>query len=224
MTAYPSKIQIAGLIILISVGMYFATQHLTAKRTANLQAGIEKSITEQKIILADLAETTGRYGADTTTESIVQDCSVDERNVFDNLLGRLDGGLSQTELLKLDRLFGRCGFFFAQRKSIMVSRLAREVELYETQIVQLESLTGSSKKDFYALESWKTLSIDEQKQADLFMNLVRSQDRIITTLISGKSSDSSDMQTVLNEVKEIQEMLTVTNKQTADLRAVLLSQ
>lgn len=223
MTVKLNYIQITVLIIILAVTVYAGVNYLTGKRTADLQIEIEKKLADQKAILKTISEVTGRNGADATTEAIVSDCSVEERKEFDNLLGKLDEGLPQSELQKLDRLFGRCGYYFAQRKSIMVARLNREVMVYENFVSQLEALTGSSKSDEYAIETWKKLAENENKQSVLFMDLVRTQDSIISTLLSGKTADSSEMQVILNEVKEIQGTLSVTNIQTADLRTELLA-
>ena len=223
MTVQLNKFQIIALTSIIVLGVYGATEYLSQKRTVALQTEIEKKIEDQKATIVTLSETTARNGADAVAENTVRDCNVDERKEFDTLLGRLDEGLPQAELQKLDRLFGRCGYFFAQRKSIMVARLNREVAVYENYINQLEALTGTSKKDDYAVETWKTLATDEEKQSVLFMDLVRTQDDIITTLLSGKTANSNEIQTILNEVKEIQETLSVTSMQTADVRAELIS-
>lgn len=224
MSAHPKKFQIAALITLFVLGIYVSADFLAKHRVGELQTIIEAKIDSQKQMLLELSEITARNGADETTEAIVQDCSIDERKEFDVLLGRLDEGLPQTELQNLDQLFGRCGYFFAHRKSIMVARLAREVELYSQYVTELETLRGASLQDDYSVETWLMLSQDEKKQSELFMNLVQSQDNIITTLKTGKSATSDEIKTILAEVKETQNTLTVTSKQTSNLRAELVSQ
>lgn len=222
MTAIPKYYKALALLIIILVLGYFSVQYVATQRMVELQTTIETKISDQKDTLVAISEITARNGADDATELVVQDCAVSERKNFDTLLGRLDSGLSQTELTELDRLFGRCGYYFAQRKSIMVARLTREVEIYDSLVSQLEIVTGASKKETYNVETWQSLARDEEKQSELFTDLVRTQDRIIATLLSGKPATSPEIQTILNEVKETQETLSVTNMQTADLRAQLL--
>ena len=224
MSAHPKKFQIAGLIALLVLGIYFSAEFLAKRRVTELQTSIENRIVEQRQIIVELSEIAARSGADETTESIVRDCSVTERNTFEALLAKLDESLPQTELQALDQLFGRCGYFFAQRKSFTVARLTREVELYSQYVTELENLTGTSLQDEYSVEIWHTLAQEEKSQSDLFMNLVRAQDNIITTLKSGKSPTSDEIKTILAEVKETQDLLSVTSMKTADVRSTLVSQ
>ena len=69
---------------------------------------------------------------------------------FDDLLGRLNDGLSRTQLVELERLFGRCGSFTSDRKSVMVSRLAREIEIYENYAYIGKKIYGQQCRDGFA--------------------------------------------------------------------------
>jgi cell division FtsZ-interacting protein ZapD len=137
-------------------------------------------------------------------------------------LGRLDKGLSGTELAKLENLFGRCGSFYAQRKALMLSRLGREVEVYITLVEQLKTLTSSSAFETYKVDGWKQLVEQEKVQSELFSSLVVQQDAIISTLISKKRSDSEEMKAILQEVRETQESLLTANREAASTRATLI--
>jgi hypothetical protein len=223
MTVLPKKLQIAGLVVLVVVSSYIAGEYIAATRVAAARATLESTIEQQRVTLETLSEITARNGGDEVTDLIIKDCSVEERKAFDALLGRLDSGLAHVELETLDRLFGRCGYFFAHRKSIMVARLEREVALYKTFVSQLETITGSSMQDEYMVNNWTMLVDNENKQRELFMNLVLLQDQIIATLLQGKFTTSNEIQTILNEVKETQATLATTNTQTADLRAILVT-
>jgi hypothetical protein len=75
----------------------------------------------------------------------------------------------------------------------------------------------------FQISQWNKLATEEQKQSDLFSQLVIKQDQIITTLLSGKSASSDEIEEILREVNEIQGTLLVTNKQVADIRAELVS-
>jgi predicted DNA-binding transcriptional regulator len=180
-------------------------------------------ISEQQAVLATIAETTARNGADSITEQIIKDCSLSERSTFDTLLGSLDNGLTQTELVELERLFGRCGGFYSERKSVMVSRLAREIEVYETYVEHLETLLDADVANEFQISLWNKLAEEEQKQSELFSQLVIKQDQIISTLLDGKSASSEEIEQILREVNEIQGTLVVTNKQVAKVRAELTS-
>lgn len=213
---------ITGFILAIG-SVYFLVHTLAENRFQNLESQTRVLISQQQAILATIAETTARNGADSVTERIVRDCSLSERSAFDTLLGDLDSGLSQTELVELERLFGRCGGFYSERKSVMVSRLVREIEVYQTYVNQLQTLLESDVADEFQIPQWNKLAQEEQKQSDLFSQLVTKQDQIISTLLTGKSADSTEIEEILREVNEIQGTLVVTNKQVANTRAELTS-
>jgi plasmid maintenance system killer protein len=123
----------------------------------------------------------------------------------------------------LERLFGRCGGFYAERKAMMVARLAREIEVYQTYVRQLETIIDADVEDEFFISQWTHLAEQEQKQSELFSELVRKQDEIIAALLAGKSADSLEIVEILRDVQEIQDTLTVTNIQTANVREELNS-
>lgn len=203
--------------------VYFLVNTVTQNRFQELESQARLLISEQQSVLAVIAETTARNGADAVTERVVRDCTVAERTTFDTLLGSLNNGLSQVQLIELERLFGRCGGFFAERKSVMVARLAREIEVYETYVNQLSTIVGENVSEEFQIEGWNNLSAAEKKQSELFSQLVTMQDSIISILLTGKSIDSPEMIETLREVKEIQETLAVTNQQVSKVRTQLIS-
>ncbi len=208
--------------LLLAAIIYGLASLIVYLRLEHLREQVTLQISEQQTLLVSVAETTARNGADAVTETIVKDCSVQERTDFDDLLGRLTKGLSAAELSKLERLFGRCGGFYAQRKAIMVSRLTREIEVYTDHVSQLETLMGDSVYETYKVDVWKRLAEQEMKQSELFSSLVVQQEKIINTLIAGKQPDSEEMKVILQEAKETQEMLLMTNRQAATTRTELI--
>lgn len=211
---------LAGFLCVVV--LYTLATVLMQLRLKNLREQIVLQISKQQTLLVGVAETTARNGADVVTESIIKDCSVVERTEFDDLLGRLDKGLSKTELVKLESLFSRCGSFYAERKSLMVSRLAREVEVYITHVEQLETLSNNSVFETYKIDAWKQLVEQERTQSEFFSSLVTRQDTIISTLMSGSRADSVEMKAVLKKAQETQESLIATNRQAAGTRATLI--
>tara|TARA_B100000508_G_scaffold37715_2_gene29514 strand:- start:16425 stop:17111 length:687 start_codon:yes stop_codon:yes gene_type:complete len=217
---FVKKLAFVGGTLLLA---YLFANSLIDSKFNDLEKSVRAQIASQETTLAAIAETTARNGADTITESIVRDCSIKERSSFDDLLGRLNDGLARYELVELERLFGRCGSFFSERKTIMVTRLAREIEIFETTVNQLAILEGDRVLGDYQVEQWKALSAEEKKQSELFAELVKKQDQIISTLLEGKSADSPEIIEILQEVREIQETLIVANKQASDIRKQLIS-
>jgi len=215
--------KLIGFFILGITLVYFLISNIAESRFQNLESQTRLLISQQQAILATIAETTARNGADSVTEQIIKDCPLSERSAFDTLLGNLDSGLTQLQLVELERLFGRCGGFFSERKSVMVSRLAREIEVYETYVNQLGTVLGEDVALEFHIAQWNKLAEEEQKQSELFSQLVNKQDQIITTLLSGKSANSTEIKEILREVNEIQGSLVVANKQVTNIRSELIS-
>lgn len=210
------------IITVLLIGYYIVTLAVN-ERLSDLQLQTEVLIAEQATRLSSIAEATARNGADAITEQIIKDCSLTERNRFDDLLGRLNRGLSGTELAELERLFGRCGSFYSARKAVMVARLQREYEVYLNYVRQLENLSGQSQSERYNLSGWEQLASLELKQSELFSELVRDQDEIISTLLSGKAPSSPEITSILERVQATQGTLFVTNAQAGEVRSELIS-
>ena len=190
-------------------------------RLEGYQATLRVQIANQEALLATIAETTARNGADSVTESIIQDCPLEDRSRFNDLLGRLDSGLSRSQLLELDQLFGACGSFFAERKAVMVARLAREIEILETYISQLQSISNNTETLEQQLSEWKRVAEGEQTQSVLFSELVRLQKAIINELLAGNTAGSDEIISILNEVRETREALLLAKTQTDTIRGNL---
>lgn len=217
------NVLIIGTGLLIGVVLVYLFSSLaTSNRMSNLEINTREELTEQRALLVAIGEATGRNGADEVTELIVRDCAPSERDEFDQLLGSLDNGLTQTELQNLERLFGRCGSFYAERKAVMVSRLVREIEVYEYLVEQLSLVTGSDQSETYDVAAWQTLADNEEKRSELLSELVRLQDEIISTLLVNNNPQSDEITSILRDVREAQETLVVINKQTSDARSEVI--
>jgi hypothetical protein len=222
-TQTTSKMKLVAAFVFGVALIYILVGTLTENRFRELELQTRLLISQQESVLATIAETTARNGADSVTERIVRDCPIDERSSFDTLLGNLNNGLSQSQLVELERLFGRCGGFYSERKSVMVSRLAREIEVYEAYVSQLGVVLNQDMSSEFKTAQWNKLAEEEQKQSELFSQLVVEQDSIISTLLTGKSASSDEIIEILRQVKEIQDTLVVTNKQISNIRSELIS-
>lgn len=212
-----------ALFLILGVTLVYMLHHSAVDaRFQTLENEARAHIAEQEALLIAIAETTARNGGDAVTEAIVKDCVVTERVRFDGLLGRLNAGLPQAELLELERLFGRCGSFYSERKSLMVARLAREIEVYEAQVQQLGIILDADVSEQFSVPQWQALAAQEQIQGELFSELVRLQDQIIAALISGTTVESEEMSDILRQVAEVQETLVVANLQAGSIRSELV--
>ncbi len=208
---------IGSALILLTTFVYAVAEY----KLNSLTNTLTEQISLQEALLMEIADTTARNGVDATTETIIRDCTVTERNEFDTLLGRLDSGLSKSEIDTLDRLFGRCGYFYAERKSIMVARLVREISVYGGYVEQLKTLKTFTSSNKYRVETWQELAEAEKRQADFFRELVILQDQIIKALLEEKSVQSEEIKEILTKVSEVQGQLANANGQSATLRATL---
>jgi hypothetical protein len=194
---------------------------LTEYRLKNLRTELTVRIEEQQARLIQTANAAAQNGAGMLAPALINDCPVAERTKFETLLGRLDDGLPPTELFELDRLFGRCGAFYAERKSVIVAQLKREVEVYESYVAQLYTLKTVPTEKKYQLEEWNELVLIESNRAVLLMKLVSLQEAIIGALLEGNTPASESVKAILVEVATTQEALIRSNAEVITVQEVL---
>lgn len=211
------------IFFLVIVGLiYLFATSLTNKRFEEIELNTREQISDQQALLAAIAETTARNGADAVTESIVKDCAPAERIKFDTMLGQLDAGLTNSQLVELESLFGRCAAFFSEKKAVMVARLTREIEIYENYVNQLSVIKDKEMSPSFSVEKWQALAAGERKQSELFAELVNLQDQIISALLEGKTANSPEIKEILQRVVDVKETQIVTSKQIANIRSELI--
>jgi hypothetical protein len=105
----------------------------------------------------------------------------------------------------------------------MVSRLTREIEIYGNYVKQLNLVLDKDLSEEFSVELWNKLAKEEGKQSESFLKLVALQDKIIKTLLSGKSVNSEEIKNILNEVNEVQQSLALAKLQATEVREKLTS-
>lgn len=196
-------------VVLATMG-YGAGVYAEKERLESIVSTAKLETAEQQTTLVALSEAMARGGSDSVTEQVIKDCSANERNRFDELLGRLASGLGRTELVELSRLFDRCGSFYSRQKALMAARLEREVEIYARATERELLLVGSDDTAKFSLISWQELVELEKDQSELFSKLVVLQESIISTLLKGETADSQTIKSLLKEAQEVYEMLSYT--------------
>lgn len=204
---------IAVVVVTVSI--------ITKERLEDARTAVELQIANQETVLTSVAEVTARGGADAVVSEIITDCSQSERSDFDTLLGALDRGLSVARLQELQRLFDRCGGFFAERKAVMVARLQREMEVFRSYIDLLETITETEVAERYQVSQWERLAAAERQQSQHFNELVTLQGDIIAALESGAAPGGDEIRTLLEEVSQVRERLAVATVQASELRSSL---
>lgn len=203
------------------VGGYFFGQSVVNKRLADVVALSQVEIAEQLDTVASVSEVMASGGVDAVTERVIKDCPVAERNRFDELLSKLNGGLARPELQELSRLYDRCASYFSRRKAVMAARLEREVEIYELLTKRYYLLADADDSNLYTIKEWMELVALEKSQSAVFERLVTMQGSIISELLIGRTVNSDELKELLREVGEAQQMQTYNAVKMTELRATL---
>lgn len=211
---------IITLVVAVLCG-YIVAERVVKSRLAEVVALSQVEIAKQLATVASVSEVMASGGVDSVTESVIKDCPASERNRFDELLSRLNGGLSRPELQELSRLYDRCASYFARRKAVMAARLEREVEVYELLTNRYFLLTASQSDESFQIVEWMELVTLEKSQSEVFERLVSMQGSIISELLLGRTADSTELTNLLKEVNETQQMQAYNVLQMTELRKKL---
>lgn len=202
-----------GLIVIaILIGVY-----VSHESQEKVEESLLTLVNEKSAHLAELALITDRNGADEIAERIIADCT--RREEYESYLIRL-GSLSKQELVTMQNLFENCGSFYAERKALMVSRLAHEYESYAEYVALLAELRDVTVQKSNQ-EIFSEIVTLETERSTLLTEQAVIQEDIITHLISGKTAQSIEVTTLVQEAQQIAELLTVQDKRVDVLRASL---
>jgi len=216
--------QTKGLAIaLVFAGVVFLAASLYADSKQNSYAQQTRVLIEsQKEKLMQAAQHISRDGADDVVSGIIQDCSLEDRERFDQLLGKLSllrGG----ELSEIQKLFDACGSFFSERTAVMVMRFQREFEVYRDLVSLLAVADPKADGITYTVEEWGDLSDVQAERSALSVRLVALQGEIIDALVSGESIQSNDLQAKIVEGQQLREKLIGLSVQAETLSRSLLT-
>ncbi len=189
-------------LIVVLLGMYAVFVYMQNKKASYI-ASIEGVILQQQEVLANLSALTDRNAVDFYAAGIIADCPTEERIRFDELLGTLDQ-LKRSELLEVKALFTGCASYDAQQKALMTARLEREVEIYKqlTSVLNDANMQNSIPND---IEKWSQIIDFEKQRTKLSQQLVQIQRDIIINLLDGKTPQSPEIRTLLEQAQEAKE-------------------
>jgi hypothetical protein len=213
------------LILGISVGIvsvYLISSVVIEKRLHAVHVILDEQITVQEKSLQELAVVTGRGGVNELAESIVKDCTPNERKQFDTLLSSLDKGLSISSLRTLDVLFASCGNVFANRRANMAGQLKQEVVTLNNLETQKSLLTKGIDEEELITPKWQALQEKEDEIQKLFFSLVDIQGKIIKSLLSGQYVGSDAVIALREEATEVQNSLAEVTQDASTLRSQLI--
>jgi hypothetical protein len=201
------------LAVILLISLYFVVRYTITAHNRTTAAELETLIFNQEKLLISLAEATRVNGADSATERIIIDCKADERQRFDTLLDLLSTTISNEQLRELNTLFYKCGSFYADRKSVMATRLIREVEVFSEYVTLRNILSKTSFNNSPKIEAWQKLAEAELKTAEYFNQLVLHQGTIINLLNTGKIAASPEVVAVLGLVSTVRGQMLVLGTQ-----------
>ncbi len=189
--------------------LWFVVQALFAYHDTHTLQLIDEQVAAERAVLVYVADLTRQNGVDEATNKIVADCNGADRQRFDTLLDQLSKTVSPAELTELTGLFGKCGNFYAERKSIMAARLHVEVQHYSLLKNLRTAITRDTADTNAELAAWQQVAEAELKWSDYFSELVTYQGTIITLLSNGKRATSPEVVAVLSDVKSAREQMEI---------------
>lgn len=211
------------LAVVLLISFYFLVRYTAVVQNRNTVAALDAIISSQEKLVTALAETTRTGGADSLSERLILDCNLSERQRFDTLLDLLSGRITPPELTELNTLFYRCGDFYANRKSAMATKLAREVEVFSKYYDLRRIFSNQTLPTEAKLDSWKKIAEAELKTAEYFNQLVVLQGNIIAELTAGKAATSDAIVTTLGEVNSARGQMVILSKQIEVYKAEALA-
>ncbi len=175
---------------------------------------IVTKIHEQETYLLTLAEITDGNGADEAISTIITDCP--RRNEYEGLLINLST-LSKRDLITVQNLFESCGGFYAERKALMVAKLERELSAY-MDLLDTLTLLNEHARQRYDENLWNEIISLEKERSTLLTDQNILQGKIINALISGSSPQSKEVGLLIEDARQINELLTVNGQRVDTLR------
>lgn len=202
--------------------IYLFSSLVIEKRLHSMKVYLDSEIVSETKILSDLALTTGKGGSNEQADTVVSDCSHENRTKYESLLSSLDSGLAATDLKSLEVLFNSCGDVFSSRRSSMAMQLEREYKVLEQLSLQRNFLGDYDKKNS-TLSKWKELVDNEIIISDHFRSLVKIQKQIIDAVISAKTIDSDEVVKLRTEAKEINDKMVLVTELSSVMRSALIT-
>lgn len=206
MNIQPHYRKILGAVSLFMFVVLLGASWYIHEVQSDLINATKLKIANQETQLASLSLLADKDSADSVVASIIKDCSIENRERFDMLLGKLSQ-LRGQELNEIDQLFNACGNFYAVRKAVMAARLQREYEVY-LDLIEILALADNKVNNItFNTKGWGELVLLEKQQSELSTKLVDLQGRIIRALRQNITISSEDMQSMLVEGQETKDAL-----------------
>lgn len=208
------------LICLLIVG-WFTYQTVITKTTATTNRLINDEVTTLREQVVQAADKARRGTGDEASARVVSDCPVDDRKRFDSLLDLLSKNITAPQLVELEVLFYKCGYYYSSQKALAAVLFEQIV----TSFARLQTLQTQTLREDIVMSNemvlWQKVVEAEIKSANYFSRLTQLQGDIIDQLLSGKTATSPDVLSILTEVQNTRNQMVVLASTIADYRAEL---
>lgn len=215
------KYLITGIVI-GAVAVLLLSRVTTERKLNDLQTSLESSIETSVQNTTTLVRVIGESGLTKTAETIVTDCTPEERNLFEAKLAKLDTGVAAAELNQIDKLFSRCAPVQSIRRTLMVMDLARQIEGLEVLVNQRKQLGTYTTHDELLADA-KVLLAHEEKITQLSLDLVYLQREILDALLAGESVSSERSKSFKDRGYKLRTELQSVAEEAVSVRARVLS-
>lgn len=217
-----NKIYLVG--ILCGVLLVFVFSELTTqKRLSNFNQTLDQQIAEHLKELSALAMAIGQATGNDEANSLFPTCPSGENSEYENLLSRLDSGLSQTELSRLEVVFANCAGVVAGRRLSLAYQLDRHTQAL-ADFVMLEVANKAKTIDLEQLAKWQELAATEQKIGRELSEVTVLQKQIILALKSGLAKESEEVDGLRVDAHNLLAVMAEDIAVAAELRAELIKE
>lgn len=216
-----NKVFLLGVLIgtvLVFVISFFVIE----KRLQEYKMVLDSQINEQIVSLGNLAIITGRGASNQQADMLVKECKIDERAEFEALLASLNSDLNKHELNRLSILFNNCGHVFANRRTSMYLQMQNEFDSLK-KTVNVRKQIDDFSEDSINYSKWEELIDNEHEISNIFQDMVQVQGEIINALLSGKTTNSEEVNLLLKRAQEIKTKLNEATEKASSIRVVLIS-
>lgn len=217
-----NKIYLVG--ILCGILLVFVVSELTAqKRLSNFNQTLDQQIAKHLEELSVLATAIGQTTGNDEANSLFPACPSGENGEYENLLSRLDNGLSQAELSRLEVVFANCAGTVAGRRLSLAYQLDRHTQAL-ADLAKLEAVNKAKTIDLAQLVKWQELSTTEQKIGSELSEVTNLQKQIILALKSGLAKESEEVDGLRVDAHNLLAVMAEDIAVAAELRAELIKE
>lgn len=204
MIASHTIVYLYRILVIVTIGAVVGAMvwHYVEQQTSEVRSELEAAFAtvedEARAVVASnaLAATRPAYAP------LLDTCSRNTQNQFDDRLNQLGTGLSQNDLAYLATQFDRCAGQFAREQVIRGAILHQSVSHMEILHDLMQTIAPVEESD-PVLVAWQEVAEAETALGTLQTELVEAQRALVEARREGQSVNSADIQATLADVESI---------------------